>query len=100
MVFPYGRGMFNRRLGMFIHWGIYSVGGLHEQERLRYAVPRGEYAKYAARFDAAKFDPDHFIEVARSAGAEYIVFTAKHHDGFCLWDTETTDFKVTNTPAA
>ena len=90
--------MFDRRLGMFIHWGIYSVGGFHEQERMRLRVPRTEYEKCAERFAAEKFDADKFVDAAELLGAEYIVFTAKHHDGFCMWDTKTTDFKVTNTP--
>ena len=94
-----GWKMFDRRVGMFVHWGIYSVGGYHEQERMRRNVPRAEYAKYAERFTAEKFDADRFIDAAESLGAEYIVLTAKHHDGFCLWDTKTTDFNVMNAPA-
>ena len=92
-----GWKMFDRRLGLFIHWGIYSVGGYHEQEQMRLKVPRAEYVQYAARFFAEKFSADCFVDAAESLGADYIVFTAKHHDGFCMWDTETTDFKVTNT---
>ena len=91
--------LFNRRLGMFVHWGIYSVNGFHEQERMRKRIPRAEYEALANRFTAEKFDPGKFIDAAESQGAEYIVFTAKHHDGFCLWDTKTTDFKVTKSPA-
>ena len=91
--------MFERRLGMFVHWGIYSVGEWHEQEEMRRGMCRAEYEKCAERFKAEKFDADALVGVAESAGAEYIVFTAKHHDGFCMWDTKTTDFKVTNTPA-
>ena len=94
-----GWNMFERRLGMFVHWGIYSVGGWHEQEQMRKGMSRADYEKFAGRFAARKFDADAFVEVARSAGAEYIVFTSKHHDGFCMWDTATTDYKVTNTPA-
>ena len=97
--FEDGRGLFNRRLGLFIHWGIYSVNGYHEQERMRKRMPRAEYETCAAGFTAARFDADKFVGAAESLGAEYIVFTAKHHDGFCMWDTKTTDFKVTNTPA-
>ena len=84
---------------MFVHWGIYSVDAWHEQERMRLRVPRGEYEKCAERFTAERFNADKIIDAAESLGAEYIVFTAKHHDGFCMWDTKTTDFKVTNTPA-
>ena len=97
--FADGHGLFNRRLGMFVHWGIYSVGEWHEQEEMRRGIPRTEYEKCKDRFFAEKYSPDHFIDVAESAGAEYVVFTTKHHDGFCMWDTKTTDFKVTNTPA-
>lgn len=91
--------MFERRLGMFVHWGIYSVGEWHEQEQMRRGINRADYAKFMERFTAEKFCADDFVDVAESAGAEYIVITAKHHDGFCMWDTATTDYKVTNTPA-
>ena len=91
--------MFERRLGMFVHWGIYSVGGWHEQEQMRKGMRRAEYEKYTGRFTAERFSADAFVDVAESAGAEYIVFTSKHHDGFCMWDTATTGYKVTNTPA-
>ena len=91
--------MFERRLGMFIHWGIYSVGEWHSQMQWRKRMSRAEYGKLAERFTAEKFSADAFVDVAESAGAEYIVFTSKHHDGFCMWDTATTDYKVTNTPA-
>ena len=94
-----GWSMFERRLGMFVHWGIYSVGEWHEQEQWRRRMSRADYAKFAEGFKAEKFNADDFVDVAKSAGAEYIVFTSKHHDGFCMWDTATTDYKVTNTPA-
>lgn len=91
--------LFERRLGMFVHWGIYSVGEWHEQEFWRKGMRRADYEKFAGRFTAEKFDADALVDVAKLAGAEYIVFTSKHHDGFCMWDTATTDYKVTNTPA-
>ena len=91
--------LFNSRLGMFIHWGIYSVGEWHCQQLWRGFMSRQEYDKYMHKFDAKNFNADHFVDVAESAGAEYIIFTSKHHDGFCMWDTATTDYKVTNTPA-
>ena len=97
--FKDGAGLFNRRLGMFVHWGIYAVGEWQEQELWRKRTPRDVYENYRNSFTAEKFDADKFIDVAESAGAEYIVITAKHHDGFCMWDTKTTDYKVTNTPA-
>lgn len=94
-----GWKMFDRRLGMFVHWGIYSVGEWHCQQQYRRGMDRAEYEKFAGRFTAERFNADAFVDVAESAGAEYIVFTSKHHDGFCMWDTATTDYKVTNTPA-
>lgn len=90
--------MFERRLGVFVHWGIYSVNGWHEQERWRLGVPRAEYAALKDRFRAERFDADALAKAAADAGAEYLVFTAKHHDGFCMWATATTDFCVTNSP--
>jgi len=89
---------FSRRLGLFIHWGIYAIPGWQEQHQLRLKTPRAEYAKLAARFNPTAFDPDAWLDLAEAAGMSYLVFTTKHLDGFCLWDTETTDFKVTKTP--
>jgi alpha-L-fucosidase len=91
--------MFDRRVGMFIHWGVYSVAGRHSQIQWRDRMTRTDYEKLVGRFTAEKFDADAFVDVAKSAGADYIVFTSKHHDGFCMWDTATTDYKVTNAPA-
>ena len=91
--------LFERRLGMFIHWGIYSVGEWHCQLQWRKPMDRANYEKFMDRFDARNFSADAFVDVAESAGAEYIVFTSKHHDGFCMWDTDTTDYKVTNSRA-
>ena len=90
--------LFERRLGMFVHWGIYSVGGVHEQEWMRRGMAKADYERYAERFGGERFDPDAWIDAAESFGAEYIVLTAKHHDGFCMWDTATTDWCVRRTP--
>ena len=89
---------FSRRHGLFIHWGLYAIPGWQEQHQLRLKTPRAEYAKLAAQFNPTAFDPDAWIDLAEAAGMSYMVFTTKHLDGFCLWDTETTDFKVTRTP--
>ena len=97
--FADGKGMFNRRLGMFVHWGIYAVGGYHEQTMWMKDMSRPEYEKFMAGFTAAQFDADRFVDVAESAGAEYIVITSKHHDGFCMWDTATTDYNAKKSPA-
>ena len=91
--------LFDRRLGLFVHWGLYAVDGYHEQQRMRQRMGRAEYEKRRTSFTAAAFCADAYVDAAESLGAEYIVFTAKHHDGFCLWNTKTTDFNVMNTPA-
>lgn len=91
--------LFDRRLGMFVHWGVYAVDGYHEQQRMRQRLGRADYERRAASFTASAFSADAYVDAAESLGAEYIVFTAKHHDGFCLWNTKTTDFNVMNTPA-
>ena len=90
--------LFERRLGMFVHWGVYSVGGVHEQEWMRRGMSKADYEDYARRFTGERFDPDAWVDAAESFGAEYIVLTAKHHDGFCMWDTAMTDWKATRTP--
>ena len=92
--------MFDRRVGMFVHWGIYSVGGWHEQEEMRRDMSREAYEKYARDFRAENFNADELVKEAKTLGADYIVFTTKHHDGFCMWDTKTTDFNsVRGAPA-
>jgi alpha-L-fucosidase len=89
---------FEKRFGMFIHWGIYSIPEWHEQMQWRKKVVRSEYAKLAEKFNPTRFNPDEWLDVAKSAGMEYVTFTAKHHDGFCLWDTKETDYNIMNSP--
>ncbi len=89
---------FERRLGMFVHWGLYSVPGWHEQELWRKGTPRREYEKLIHEFDPVLFDPDKWIDAAEDAGMSYICITTKHHDGFCLFDTKYTDYNIMHTP--
>ncbi len=89
---------FEKRFGLFIHWGIYSQGGLHEQELWRYGTPWEKYAAYADQFCPGHFDPGEWLDIAEKTGMRYLAFTAKHHDGFCMWDTKETDFNVMHTP--
>lgn len=86
------------RFGLFVHWGIYSVGGWHEQEQWRRGIPKDEYIKYKDLFNPVGYSPDHWLEPAKEAGMQYVVFTAKHHDGFCMWNTKYTEYNVMNTP--
>lgn len=77
---------------MFIHWGPYSVAGRGEWIANRELIPREEYdLKYAESFHAKNYDPTAWAELARSAGMKYVVLTTRHHDGFALWETRTSD---------
>lgn len=101
MDFSFGDGrdwFLKRRFGLFVHWGLYAIDGWHEQMQYRRKVPRAEYRKLAGRFNPVRFDPERWLDLAEAAGMEYIVFTTKHVDGFCLWDTKHTDYNVMRTP--
>jgi len=86
------------RFGMFVHFGIYSQLGRGEWVMYEEDIPRHRYERLAESFNPTEFDAGEWVSLARRAGARYINLTAKHHDGFCLFDTDLTDFKVTNTP--
>ena len=88
----------NDRFGMFIHWGIYAVAGRHEWVKQRERISDEDYQKYFDHFYPDLHDPKEWAAKAKAAGMKYVVLTSKHHDGFCMWDTKYTDFKVTNTP--
>lgn len=92
----------NAKFGMFIHWGPYSLASVEASWPIMRPTPGGiseaDYRALPQRFNPTKFDPDAFIDLARSAGQEYMVFTTKHHDGFCMFDSSYTDYKITNTP--
>ena len=87
-----------RRLGLFLHFGLYSIEGWHEQDQMRRRIPSEDYVKLIHRFNPAQFDADRILDLAESVGMEYVCLTTKHHDGFCLWDTRETDFNVMNSP--
>ena len=89
---------FDRRYGMFVHWGLYSIPGWHEQHQWRARVPRAEYVKLAGQWNPKKFNPEEWLDLVEEAGMKYITLTSKHHDGFCLWDTKQTAFNTMNTP--
>ncbi|PNS08718.1 alpha-L-fucosidase [Solilutibacter silvestris] len=91
--------------GMFVHWGLYSeLGGVwqgkpvskgySEQIQGWANIPSDDYLKVAARFAAPKFDADAICKLAKDGGARYIVVTSKHHDGFAMFDTKSTDYNI------
>ena len=87
------------RFGMFIHWGLYALPARHEWIRNIERIPNEDYEIYFEMFDPDLFDPKAWARAAREAGMKYFVITTKHHEGFCLWDTKYTNYKVTNTAA-
>ncbi len=89
---------FERRFGLFVHWGLYAIPAWHEQILWRGKMPRKQYEQYVHQFNPVAFDPDAWLDLAQEAGMQYICFTTKHHDGFCLWDTCHTQYNVMNTP--
>jgi len=94
------------RLGLFIHWGLYSIPAGQWGERTNHAewirttaqIPLEEYGKLQPLFNPVDFDADAWVLAAKRAGMRYIVITSKHHDGFCLWDSAQTDWDVMGTP--
>jgi alpha-L-fucosidase len=95
------------RFGMFIHWGLYAIpSGTWNGKRTGGAewilnaarIHPDEYMPLQSQFDPVEFDATQWAMIARNAGMKYLVITSKHHDGFCLWPSEHTDFDVEGTP--
>lgn len=87
------------RFGMFIHWGLYSIPARGEWIRSVERISVEDYQQYFDEFDPRDYDPKAWARAAKQAGMRYAVLTAKHHDGFCLFDSQHTDYKATNTKA-
>ncbi len=87
------------RFGMFIHWGIYAIPARGEWVRNKEKISVKDYQPYFDSFNPIDYNPREWARAAKDAGMKYAVMTAKHHDGFCLFDSKYTDYKATNTPA-
>ncbi|MDQ8734778.1 alpha-L-fucosidase [Paenibacillus sp. LHD-38] len=85
------------RFGMFIHWGLYAIPGRGEWVMSDERIPADVYKDYFKQFNPVDYDPVVWAKAAKKAGMKYVVLTAKHHDGFCLFDSALTDYKSTNT---
>jgi alpha-L-fucosidase len=86
------------RFGMFIHWGLYALPARHEWVMSNEQISKKDYEKYVAYFNPDLYNPKEWAKLAKDAGMKYVVFTAKHHDGFSMYDSKYSEFKVTNSP--
>lgn len=98
------------KFGVILHWGVYSVNGIPESwpicgepwpkrdTTMSYENYKKWYWSQADQFNPVKFNPDRWAEISKNAGMKYIVFTTKHHDGFNMFDTKQSDYKITNGP--
>jgi alpha-L-fucosidase len=102
----------DQKFGIILHWGLYAVPGIIESwsicnenwiERdstIAYEDYKKWYWGHASQFNPVNFDPEKWADVAKKAGMKYLVFTTKHHDGFNMFDTKESDFKISNGPFA
>lgn len=87
------------RFGLFMHYGLYSLLGRGEWVMYHEKIPIADYEPLKDQFTAEKFDADYITDLALEAGMRYVNLTARHHDGFCLFDTKTTDYNSVQSPA-
>lgn len=87
------------RFGLFIHWGVYAGPGRGEWVMSDEKISREEYRRWAQSFNPQGFNADEWADIAVKSGAKYVVFTTKHHDGYCLFNSAVSDFgSVCGTP--
>jgi alpha-L-fucosidase len=94
------------KFGLLMHWGPYSQWGVVESWSIcneewitrsmdNYEAYKQAYTQLPATFKPEKFNPDEWARIAKDAGMKYVVFTTKHHDGFCMFDTRQTSYRIT-----
>jgi len=86
------------RFGMFIHWGLYAQAARHEWVKKRERISDEDYQKYFEYFNPDLFNPTEWAKKAKAAGMKYAVITSKHHEGFCMFESDYTDYDIMNTP--
>ena len=86
------------KFGIFLHWGIYSLFAQGEWYMTNANLSKDEYAKAADAFYPHRFDAKAWVSAFKAAGAKYICFTTRHHDGFSMWNTQYSDYNIMNTP--
>ncbi len=92
------------KFGMFIHWGVYSlpggeykgkkVSGYAEHLMRKEKITRADYLELASQFNPVKFNAEEWVKAAQQAGMKYFIVTAKHHDGFAMYDSKVSDFDI------
>jgi len=88
----------DQRFGMFIHWGPVALRGTEIGWSRGKEVSFVEYDNLYKESNPVLFDPDKWAKTAKDAGMKYLTITAKHHDGFCLWPTQFSDYNIMNSP--
>lgn len=105
----------NLKFGVLFHWGLYSVKGINESwplcseerflKRRKSIQPQMNYEEFKQwywgqinNFNPTEFNPEEWADIMKDAGMKYVVFTTKHHDGFCMFDTQTTSFSIAHGP--
>lgn len=86
------------RFGMFIHWGTYSMAARHEKVIKNEKMSEEQYKRYFDNFNPDLYNPTEWAKMAKAAGMKYAVITTKHHEGFSLFDSKYSEYKITKTP--
>ena len=92
------RAFLNARYGLSVHWGLYSLNGRGEWVYFNERIPWEVYRARLAEFNPARFNAEEWADLMVESGQKMFMITTKHHDGFCLWDSALTEWKITRTP--